>query len=295
MGRERIGIAVSGGPDSLALLLLAHAALPGRVEAATVDHGLRPESADEARFVAGLCRERGIPHTVLTCSVEAGNMQDRARSARYAALEMWTKARDLTAIATAHHADDQAETMLMRLNRGSGLSGLAGIRAATTTPGGDTRLLRPLLSWRREELAEIVAAAGITPVRDPSNEDPRFDRVRMRSALKEAAWIDPAALARSAAHLAEAEAVLDACVEREWAERVRHGDGAIRYEPTAPALVRKRVAQRIVTVLGGTADLSQIAQLVRQLEAGKGSNLAGVMVRPRSGVWFFAPEPPRRA
>lgn len=294
-GRTRIGIAVSGGPDSLALLLLAHAAFPGRVEAATVDHGLRPESASEARFVADVCTERGIAHAILTCAVEAGNVQDRARSARYAALEMWAKARDLAAIATAHHADDQAETMLMRLNRGSGLSGLAGIRAATPTPGGDTLLLRPLLSWRRTELAQVVAAAGVMPVRDPSNEDPRFDRVRMRSALKEAAWIDPAALARSAAHLAEAEAVLDAAVEREWAERVRHEDEAIRYEPTAPALVQKRVAQRIVTILGGAADLSQIAQLIGQLEAGKGGNLAGVMVRLRSGVWVFEPEPTRRA
>ncbi|MEC7398775.1 MAG: tRNA lysidine(34) synthetase TilS, partial [Pseudomonadota bacterium] len=118
---------MSGGPDSLALLLLAQAAFPGMVEAATVDHGLRSESADEARFVAGLCRDRGIPHEILTCAVEAGNMQDRARSARYAALDQWAKEHAIAAIATAHHADDQAETLLMRLNRGSGLSGLSGI------------------------------------------------------------------------------------------------------------------------------------------------------------------------
>lgn len=286
---------MSGGPDSLALLLLAQAAFPGMVAAATVDHGLRSESADEARFVADLCRDRGIPHAILTCAVEAGNMQDRARSARYAALDQWAKVRAIAAIATAHHADDQAETLLMRLNRGSGLSGLSGIRASTTIPDSDTLLLRPLLSWRRAELAQIVAAAEVTAVSDPSNDDPRFDRVRIRNALKDASWIDPAALARTAAHLAEAETFLSAYVEREWAENVRHEDGAIQYVPAAPELIRKRVAQRIVAVLGGRADLSQVAQLIGQLEAGKGGNLAGVMVRPRSGVWIFEPEPPRRA
>ena len=285
---------MSGGPDSLALLLLAEGAFPGRVEAATVDHGLRPESASEARFVAGLCRDRGIEHAILTCAVADGNLQDRARSARYAALDQWAKGRELAAIATAHHADDQAETVLMRLNRGSGLSGLSGIRASTCIPGSDTLLLRPLLGWRRAELAQIVAAAGVTPVRDPSNDDPRFDRVRMRSALRNAAWIDPAALARSAEHMAEAEAFVGACVDREWAENVRQEDGAIHYQSVASTLIRKRVAQRIVAALGGVADLSQIAELVDRLEAGKGGNLAGVMVRPRSGVWVFEPEPPRR-
>ena len=285
---------MSGGPDSLALLLLAQAAFPGMVEAATVDHGLRSESADEARFVADLCRDRGIPHEILTCAVEAGNMQDRARSARYAALDQWAKVRAIAAIATAHHADDQAETLLMRLNRGSGLSGLSGIRASTTIPDSDTLLLRPLLSWRRAELAQIVAAAGVAPIHDPSNDDPRFDRVRMRNALKGATWIDPAALARSSAHLAEAETVLSACVEREWTENVRQEGGAIRYEPTASTLIRKRVAQRILSAFGGRADLSQIAQLIDRLETGKNGNLAGVMVRPRSGVWIFESEPPRR-
>lgn len=276
-------------------MLLAHAAFPGMVEAATVDHGLRPGSADEARFVAGLCRDRGIKHEILTCAVAGGNMQDRARSARYAALDQWARGRDLVAIATAHHADDQAETVLMRLNRGSGLSGLSGIRASTTIPDSDTLLLRPLLAWRRAELTGIIEAAGISPVRDPSNQDPRFDRVRIRSALRDAPWIDPAAFARSAEHLAEAEAFVGACVDREWAENVRREDAAIYYQPTAPTLIRKRVAQKIVAALGGRTDLSQMAELVDRLEAGKGGNLAGVMARPRSGVWIFEPEPPRRA
>src|SRR3569833_2120210 len=126
---ERLGLAVSGGPDSLALLLLAKAAIPERVEAATVDHGLRPESAREAAMVAELCAAYGIPHRILTVKVARGNLQDKARAARYAALGNWMAERGLSALATAHNADDQAETLLMRLNRGFGEDGHAGVRA----------------------------------------------------------------------------------------------------------------------------------------------------------------------
>ena len=111
-----LGLAVSGGGDSLALLLLAHAALPGRVKAATVDHGLRQESADEADRVARYCAELGVAHTTLTVSVARGNTQEQARKASYAALGDWAKENDLGALATAHQMDDQAETFLMRLN-----------------------------------------------------------------------------------------------------------------------------------------------------------------------------------
>ena len=264
------------------------------VVAATVDHGLRPESADEARFVAALCRERRIPHEILSCTLEAGNLQDRARSARYSALDSWAKRRGLAAIVTAHHADDQAETVLMRLNRGSGLVGLAGIRACTTVPESDTILLRPLLSWRRSELGQLVEAAEIDPVRDPSNEDERFERVRIRKLLRDADWIDPSSLARSAAHLAEAEAALSDLVVGEWTAQVRRDARSIRYQPVAPGLVRKMVVQLIVAEFSGRADLSQIAQLVDRLDAGKGGNLAGVMARSRQGEWSFEAEPPRR-
>ena len=102
------------------MLLLAHAALPGRIEAATVDHGLRTESAAEAGAVAGFCADMGVPHTSLKVEVAPGNLQSQARDARYAALGRWLEERGLAALVSAHHADDQAETLLARLNRASG-------------------------------------------------------------------------------------------------------------------------------------------------------------------------------
>ncbi|MGD9665700.1 MAG: tRNA lysidine(34) synthetase TilS, partial [Novosphingobium sp.] len=156
----KLGLAVSGGPDSLALLLLAEAVAPGRIEVATVDHGLRPESADEADMVAQICAENRLRHETLKVTVPSGNVQDAARGVRYNALADWATRRGLDAVATAHHADDQAETLLMRLNRASGVAGLAGVRARGKIPGIDVPVLRPLLGWRRAELVEIVEAAG---------------------------------------------------------------------------------------------------------------------------------------
>ncbi|HTM19329.1 MAG TPA: tRNA lysidine(34) synthetase TilS, partial [Kofleriaceae bacterium] len=156
----RLGLAVSGGPDSLALLLLAQAAIPGRFAVATVNHGLRPEAAGECAMVERVCGERGIPCVTLAVKTGAGNLQAAARAARYAALAEWAGREGLSAIATAHHADDQAETLLMRLNRASGLAGLAGVRARGVLPEGKLPLLRPLLRWRRAELAAVVTEAG---------------------------------------------------------------------------------------------------------------------------------------
>ena len=290
----RLGLAVSGGADSLAMLLLAQAAIPGEFEAATVDHSLRAESAREADFVAGLCGALGIPHAVLRVEVGAGNLQDEARAARYAALGAWAEERGLTALATAHHADDQAETVLMRLNRGSGLAGLAGVRARGKVPGGSVPLIRPVLGWRRAELAEIVARAGIVPVNDPSNADSRFDRVRIRAALGEADWLDPAAIAASAAHLADAEEALDWAFALEWDLWVEVDDGAVLYTPHAPRALVLRVIERIVSGFGGEPRGGAVARLVEGLQAGKPGTLAGVVARVEDDGWMFRAEIGRR-
>ena len=288
---DGLGLAVSGGPDSLALLLLARAALPGRVRAATVDHQLRPEAADEAAFVASLCARLGVPHDILRPAAPIiGNLQSAARQARYALLEDWRRSRALDRLATAHHADDQAETLLMRLNRGSGLAGLSGVRAVNGS------VVRPLLAWRRSELEAIVAESGIDPVNDPSNSDERFDRVRLRRQLRQAEWIDAAALARSAAALAEAEAALEWAADRLWAERSSRSDSGIRLDPEdLPAELRRRLVRRALEHLSpGAAPRGEaLGRFIAALEVGEAATLAGV--KGRGGrFWEFGPAPPRR-
>ncbi|WP_374408904.1 tRNA lysidine(34) synthetase TilS [Pelagerythrobacter sp.] len=290
---------MSGGPDSLALLLLAHAAMPGAIAAATVDHGLRPESASEVAMVGQVCARLGIHHDTLRVELARGNVQDAARQARYAALESWALGRGLDALATAHHADDQAETLVMRLNRGSGVSGLAGVRATTRVPGGDLPLLRPLLGWRRAELAAVVQAAGLEPAHDPSNRDERFDRVRIRRALADADWLDPLALSRSADHLADADDALRWAAEREWAERVEERKDKSRrgylYRPQAPRAVRLRVLARAIGLLGGAPRGSAVAALDDALMRGASGNCGGAAARCAEGGWLIVPEPPRSA
>lgn len=295
-GQGKLGVAVSGGPDSLALLLLAHAALPGRVEAATVDHGLRTESADEAAMVAGICAGLEVPHQTQTVEVPAGNVQSQARSARYAALAGWMAERGIEALATAHHADDQAETLLLRLNRGSGVAGLSGVRARGLVPGTRLPLVRPLLGWRRSELVQIVDDAGLDPVMDPSNENDRFDRVRMRKALAGAEWLDVSALAQSAANLADADAALEWAAAREWTEAVSKGPMGYTYRPQAPRAVALRVLTRLVSELDGEAPRgSAVARLFDSLVARQPASIGGLVARAMPDGWSFTKAPQRKA
>ena len=297
--KPRLALAVSGGADSVALLLLAHAALPGQVAAATVDHGLRTESAGEAQGVADLCAKLGVPHSTLTVSVQVdgGSLQSAAREARYAALAGWMEECGLAALATAHHADDQAETLLMRLNRASGVAGLAGVRERGAVPSAPhALLLRPVLGWRRADLAAVVTAAGIAAVVDPSNADTRYDRARLRGALAGAAWLDIAAIARSAAHLADADAALAWAAEREWREGVSADGLGMLYRPRAPRAIALRVLARIVEALDGEPPRgAAVARLFDSLLARQPASIGTLVVRPLPGGWSFFKAPKRRA
>jgi len=299
-GDGPFGVAVSGGPDSLALLLLAHAAFPGRVEAATVDHGLRAESAGEAALVARICAGLGVLHAVLRVDVApAGRgVQAAARAARHSALGRCMAERALATLLTAHHADDQAETLLMRLLRGSGVAGLAGIRAGVPLPaaGAEARLCRPLLAWRRAELEALVEAAGIEPVRDPSNCDEAYDRARVRRLMAEAPWLDPAPLARSAAVLAEAEEALEAMAERLFAERSAAAGGRVTLDPgDLPPEILRRLVLRCLRAVEPAAEPrgEPLAALAARLAEGGTATLAGV--KCTGGARFaFEKAPPRR-
>ena len=286
---------MSGGPDSLALLLLAAQVLPGRIAAATVDHGLRAESAAEAAMVAKVCAGLGVPHETLPVQLAPGNLQASARAARYAALADWMERHGLAALATAHHADDQAETLLLRLNRASGVAGLAGVRARAVVPGTRLPLLRPLLDFRRAELGAVVAAAGIAAAQDPSNTDQRFDRARIRQALAAADWIDVPALAESARHLAEADAALDWAARREWEEAVTPMPLGLTYRPQAPRAVALRVLGRIVQELGGEEPRGgTLARLFDTLLARQPMSVGDLVARPMPDGWTFTRAPQRR-
>jgi tRNA(Ile)-lysidine synthase len=296
----RIGVAVSGGPDSLALLLLAAAVRPGQVEAATIDHGLRPEASDEAAMVAMVCGGLGVRHATLTArwsELPETAIQERARNQRYRLLGYWSEERGLNALSTAHHAEDQAETLLMRLSRGSGVRGLAAMRPRSISPGAHVRLVRPLLGWRRAELEEICERAGLTPVADPSNDDQRFERVRVRRALAALDWLDAGAVAHSAANLADADVALDWAAKAEWDHNVCEKRGSITYRPSdAPAEIVRRIVGRAIRKLATEGEFeprgAELSRLVSTLEDGGTATLRGVLCR--GGIeWQFMRAPAR--
>jgi tRNA(Ile)-lysidine synthase len=290
---NRIMLAVSGGPDSLAMLLLAREIAAGRIVAATVDHKLRPEAADEAAFVDDLCRKIGVPHVTLTVSQQiSGNIQSAARVARYALLEQAADEHECAFIATAHHGDDQLETILMRLARGSGLDGLAAIRAR------NGRVIRPLLGFSKSETEKICADAGIEPVRDPSNDNADFDRVAMRQWLAQSTHpfvIDRAnRVARSLGDAAEALTwVADGLSE----QRVMQENTQIQCDAShLPRDLKRRLLLLCVSRL--EPDLKPrgdaIDRLLADLETGKTATIGNILCRG-GAVWQFSVAPPRRA
>jgi tRNA(Ile)-lysidine synthase len=210
-------LAVSGGPDSTALLYLAARWRGARKDrprllAVTVDHGLRPESAKEARAVKRLAKKLGVEHETVrwTGPKPATGIQEKARAERYRLLAAAARKLGASHILTAHTLDDQAETVLIRLARGSGLTGLAGM--ARLTPLGPLTLARPLLTVPKARLIATLDAAGIAYTEDPSNLDPRFTRVRLRRLMPALAkeGLDARRLALLARRLARAEAALEA-------------------------------------------------------------------------------------
>lgn len=309
---DALAVAVSGGPDSLALLLLAHEAVGDQVWVLTVDHGLSPHSASDAAQVADDAAQRGLRHATLTWSgpKPVGNLQAAARAARYKLMADWCAAHGVRWLLTAHHADDQAETLLLRLARGSGSGGLAGIRRRRELGNGVT-LLRPLLDWRRGELAAIVAAAGWTPVDDPANRATRFDRTQARALLAKTPWLRPERLAAAAAHLAEAEAALAWTAELAWASRAEVAGTTIGLDAGGlPGEVQRRLLRRVIATFAPGTDPAgpQLDRWQQRLIAGRRATLAGVVGdgdpgRRQTGAgsppgslrcWRFAVAPPRR-
>lgn len=286
---RNVGLAVSGGPDSIALMLAFHEYRPDTFQVVTVDHGFRTASAMEVQFVRQLCDERSIPCNIITLGLKSGSgNQERARMARYSAMAAWAKENDLAALVTGHHANDQAETMIMRLNRGVGIKGLGGMREISTTPCGFP-LWRPFLNVRRDELVEYVMANGIVPINDPSNQDEHYERVRIRNAMTEV--FDPLGFAKTAQILESTNNAIEWMVDQVW-DRVELSSNEIKWkaEPI-PEIMQHRILERVLDHFGKRPKRGgAIPVWLNQIKSCGSASLAGVIGNTRKPVWTFKPE-----
>jgi len=310
----RIVLAVSGGPDSTALLVLAARWRAGRKNgpaliAATVDHRLRREAKAEAAAVARLSKALNIPHHTLawTGKKPKTGVQEAARAARYALLLGLARKLGAGAIATAHTRDDQAETVLHRIARGSGIGGLAGIRRRRVRDG--IVLLRPLLELSKARLIATLAKAGLSFADDPSNRDPRFLRARLRELAPglEREGIDAAKLALLARRLFRANEAIERATTEEW-KRVLVGDarGTLAFDAPGyfaePAEIALRLLGRAVDSVGheGPAELGKLEALYAALVEAKAARrpfkrtLAGALVEFAGRNLSVGPAPARR-
>lgn len=319
-----IVLAVSGGPDSVALMWLAvrwrRALKKGpRLVAVTVDHGLRPEAAREARAVRQLAKAINIEHRTVRWTGEkpATGLPSAARDARYRLLALEAQRYDASHIFTAHTQDDQAETVIMRMSRGSGLAGLAAMARQSARDG--VILARPFLGVPKSRLIATLAKAGVGFADDPTNRDPRFTRPRLRALMPALAaeGADARSLARLAARLARANAALE--IMTDGAERylasVHAGEGFdLAAFKALSDEVQIRLLWRAINRAGheGPAELGKVEALLLAIEqaaaregarAGSGplngparlkQTLAGAVVSVQKGRIHIEPAPPRR-
>lgn len=296
---DRLGVAVSGGSDSVALLqVLARLLGPDgiQIRVVTVDHGLRAGSATEARQVADLAADLGLSHDILRWEEGPGpgNLQDQARTARYALMADWARAHDIPMLALGHTADDQAETVLMRLSRAAGVNGLSGM--AVLRQHGDLTLWRPLLGLRRADLRQYLRAQGLGWADDPSNEDRRFERVRLRSALPalEDMGLSVTHLATIAQNMQQARQALDHYAQRAARDLAELCAGAIALEADGFADLPDETAYRLlmaaVNWVGGArypARRGAMLAALSDLRSGRGTTLAGTRLLCRRGrIWI---------
>ena len=282
----RLGVAVSGGGDSLALLHLLNFLRPDRIMAVTVDHQLRRESRREADHVARTCTALGVPHRILTWEGWSGrgNLQDAARVARQRLIGAWAGQEGLAAVALGHTLDDQAETVLLRLARGSGVDGLSAMTTATRI--GGTLWLRPMLDVRRADLRLYLSAAGLDWLDDPSNENEDFDRVKARVALEELSRIGLTrdGLSRTAAHQARARAALEWMTDRAAEQTVTaEAAGYARIDATAFATFPEEIRLRLLTRTLGWISGETYAPRFAALKALHDDMLAGGPPRSLQG------------
>ena len=306
MGRKPegpIGIAVSGGSDSMALLHIFAEAAPRvglTLRAATVDHGLREGAAAEAAEVARVCERLGISHEVLRWQHGAvqGNLQDQAARARYRLLAEWALRVGVSEVMIGHTADDQAENFLMGLSRAAGLDGLSGMRRVWSQSG--VRFRRPLLDFPRAELRAYLAKQGVGWADDPSNDNDRFARVKARRVLAalKPLGITVDRLATTIENLAEAQAGLVAASHEIWCRIGREEAGALHLARrdlwlAGPEAMRRLLIDAIKYLSGAeyTPRAGKIFNLVLAIAQHRDATLGGVRFRLKDKQLCILREP----
>jgi tRNA(Ile)-lysidine synthase len=301
-----LAVAVSGGADSMALCLLADRwarMRGGRVVGLIVDHGLRPEAAAEAAAVGGWLAVRGISHHVLHWTADKPNsgVQAAARRARYALLREWCAGAGVLHLLLAHHQDDQAETVLLRLARGSGVDGLAAMAPIVATP--ELCILRPLLAIPRAHLVATLTACGQTWLDDPSNANPVFQRVRLRrmAPALAAEGMTPRRLAATAGRFEQArqaleQATADLMVDAVTLDPAGFARLDIGRLARAPRDVSLRLVGRVCRTIGGgcyPSRLDKLERLLGELLDGlaKRRSFAGCLLSGRPGGVLVTREP----
>ncbi|MDB5614503.1 MAG: tilS [Devosia sp.] len=306
-----IALAVSGGADSLALMLLAQrwaagVASPPAIYGYSVDHGLRPEAADEVAMVLNAAVALGLPARGLTWSgpKPVSGVQEAARIARYRLMAAAMADDGANVLLTAHHRQDQAETVLMRMAHGSGLEGLKGMTTMSEIEG--VMVHRPLLGTDPATLRDIVLATGLVPADDPSNHDTHYERVRWRQAMPALAalGLDAAAIAQFAERAADADAAIAQMADGCFAEIVRlDGFGAARIELApfvglSPA-ISTRLLGRVLNIVGGRqrpralGQVERLRQSIADNTLAKATTVLGCVIRIKDGGVAVAREPGR--
>ncbi|MGH1350267.1 MAG: tRNA lysidine(34) synthetase TilS [Methyloligellaceae bacterium] len=306
-----VALAVSGGADSIALMWLLKSWQETRqasqspypeIHILTVDHGIRPESQHEVLWVRQQAEKLGFPVEVLRwCGEKArSSIQEKARDARYQLMSEWCRARHIPAIITAHHLDDQAETLIMRLARGSGVDGLAAISNITYLH--DILLIRPLLEVPKQDLISYLNTLGAEWIEDPSNDNEDFERVRIRNALPALSdlGLQAPAIARSAKRVRRASTALDYYAKQHLIQLCRlEPEGYAVIDRNAvmglPAEISLRCLTRIVHLVGGKVQapsMQKMENLHEQLGSlqSEDASVSGCIVRQVRNTLLIARE-----
>ena len=287
-----IGLAVSGGGDSIAMMHLAAQNVSAKsLFVITIDHGLRPEAAAEIAEVAKQAGALGLHHTVVKWQWDQkGNLQAAARDGRWAAMRGWALMHNIRSIWLGHTEDDQVETVLMRLARGSGIDGLTAMYPTSMREG--LRLFRPLLGCARADLRIWLTEAGINWSDDPSNDDPRFDRVRARQMFTQLQdlGLTRKRLLQTVDHMQAAHLTLQAAAQQFANENVRQDTGDLIFADPALDLDKADAPRRVMAAGFGWVSsriyrprFEQLREVVTYARKGQTVTLGGCIMSPDAG------------